>query len=411
MSSFTLKISARRIVIDSSTILDNATVIVRDGKVYKIGSSEALQNVKADKEIKLGSHILHPGFVNAHCHLELSHMKGKIARRSPFTGWIKELITIRANAGKKEVNDGIKAGIKRLIQTGATCVGDVTLGGRVSPILKRSGLRAIVFHEVLGFDPAQAGLRLADLKGRVKKAFTTDRLQNGVSPHSVYSVSPKLMRETARYAKKTNLPLAIHICETLAEAEFSLKGSGEFKSFHKSIGANIPGGHPALTPVNAISRAGAINNALLIHTNHPNRGDLSTLVRKNAKVVVCPNSNRWFRRKINHPLIKLMKRKIPVGLGTDSLASNDDLDIRAEARRIMADFPELTVSDMFDLATVGGARALGLPAKYGTLQVGAPFDAIAVKLKLNRRADPLLAIIKNSGNVSKTWVGGELLKF
>ncbi|VAX18471.1 hypothetical protein MNBD_NITROSPINAE03-1080 [hydrothermal vent metagenome] len=263
----------------------------------------------------------------------------------------------------------------------------------------------------MGFDPAQAEMRFADLKGRVEKAFTTDRLQNGVSPHSVYSVSPKLMKKTAGYAKKTSLPLAIHICETLAEAEFSVKGSGEFRSFHKSIGAHIPGGHPALTPVNAASRTGAIDNALLIHMNHPNRGDLSTLVCKNAKVIVCPNSNRWFRRKINHPLIKLMKRKIPVGLGTDSLASNDDLDIRAEARRIVGDFPELAVSDVFDLATVGGARALGLPAKYGTLQAGAPFDAIAVKLKLNRRTDPLLAIISNKENVSKTWVGGELLKF
>ncbi|VAX16316.1 hypothetical protein MNBD_NITROSPINAE04-1722 [hydrothermal vent metagenome] len=411
MSSFTLKISAGCVVVDSSTILDNATVIVREGKVSKVGPSEVLQNVKADKVIRLKHHILYPGLVNAHCHLELSYMKGKISRRSPFTGWIKQLIAIRAGAEKKEVDDGIKAGIGRLIQTGTTCVGDVTLGGRVPPILKRSGLRAIVFHEVLGFDPNKADLRLADLKERVEKTFTTDRLQNGVSPHAVYSVSPKLMKETARYAKKSGLPVALHICETLAEAEFSRRGSGEFLSFHKSIGAHIPGGHPALTPVNAVSLTGAIDNALLIHMNHPNRGDLSTLVRKNAKVVVCPNSNRWFRRKINHPIIKFMKRKIPVGLGTDSLASNDDLDIRAEARRIMADFPELSISDVFDLATIGGARALGMPAKYGTLQVGAPFDAGAIEFKLNRRADPLLAIISDRGNVSKTWVGGELLKF
>jgi cytosine/adenosine deaminase-related metal-dependent hydrolase len=410
MPSYTLKISASRVVIDSSMILDNATVIVRDGMVAKVGPTEALENVKADKVIKLANHIVYPGFINAHCHLELSHMKGKISRRSPFTGWIKELIAIRAGAGKKEVDDGIKAGIRRLIETGTTCVGDVTLSGRVSPILNRSGLRAVIFHEVLGFDPAQVDIRLKDLKLRVEKSVATDLLANGVSPHAVYSVSQKLMKQTARFAKKTGAPLAIHLCETEAEAHFSSRGKGEFKTFLESIGAHIPGGYPGLNPVNAVSRTGAMDNALLIHMNHPNHGDLAELVRKKAKVVVCPNSNRWFRRKIDHPILKLMKRKIPVGLGTDSLASNDDLDIRAEVRRIMANFPELSVADAFDLATVGGAQALGLPEKQGTLRVGAPFDAVAVDLQLNRRSDPLLAIIRNEANVSKTWVGGKLLK-
>ncbi len=405
MRSNDLKITAGHIVIDSVSIVDNGSIVVNNGVVVDVGPSNRLGDIKAKKIINIPDHTVHPGFVNAHCHLDLGYAKGRIKPGSDFTQWIKTLVDMRGKASVNQVKSGIESGIARMLQAGTTTVGDVTTCGHVAPALIRSGLRAVLFHEILGYDPSLADSRMADLAGRLSKAESNDKVTHAVSPHAVYSVSPELMRKSAVYAGKTGKKLAIHICETADETQFAQKGTGPFCDLLKSLGIN-KGGFPRLTPVNLAARTGVLDGALLIHMNHPSRGDLAQIVRRKSKVVFCPNSNRWFGRKVSHPLLKLIKLGVPVGLGTDSLASNTDLDMRLEMREALRAFPELGSTGVFQLATQGGAMALGMPGGLGTLKKGAVFDAVAVKVCLSRHTDPLLAIIEHRGHAAMGWVGG-----
>jgi len=401
-----LKITAGHVVIDSASIVDNGVIVVNDGIVVDVGPSGKLTDIKAEKIVNIPDHTVHPGFVNAHCHLDLSHIWGRIRPGSDFTQWIRALVDLRSKASARQVKSGIKSGIARMLQTGTTMVGDVTTCGDVAPALVRSGLRAVLFHETLGYDPSLADDRMADLIARVEKSASNDRVTHAVSPHAVYSVSPALMKKSVAYAKKAGKKLAIHICETAAETQFSQKGTGPFRDLLESMGLMKKGGFPRLTPVNLLARTGALDKALLIHMNHPSRGDLAQIARRKSRVVFCPDSNRWFGRNVSHPLLKLIKLGVPVGLGTDSLASNTDLDMRSEMREALRAFPELGAAGVFQLGTQGGAMALGMPGDSGTLRKGAVFDAVAVNVRLSRHADPLLDIIKHRGHAAMSWVGG-----
>ncbi|VAX17505.1 hypothetical protein MNBD_NITROSPINAE04-961 [hydrothermal vent metagenome] len=410
MDEVTIKISARHIIIDSSTILDHASIIIHNGKVAETGPTESLRSIKADKVVNLRDHILHPGFINAHCHLDLSCLKGKLKRGLSFTDWIRALVHARSKVSAKDLDRGIKQGVARLMQTGTTCVGDITSSSRVNASLIRSGLRAVVFHETLGYDPGVANERFSDLLKRVGGASSSDLVENGVSPHSIYSVSPKLMKKTAAYAKRDKAPLSIHLSETAEEVEFSRKGDGPFRELLESFGLFATGRYPKATPVNAVNKTGALKKSLVVHMNHPCKGDLATIKKAGAKIVICPNSNRWLQRPISAPVYEILDRDIPLALGTDSLASNTDLDMTAEIRGLLREFPDIALSQAFDIATVGGAKALSLPKICGTLQKGAPFDAVAVKIKSFRKIYPMRAIISGRRRVDAVWVAGAKLR-
>ncbi|MDH5509599.1 MAG: amidohydrolase family protein [Nitrospinota bacterium] len=408
----TLKVTAQVIIIDSSTVLRDGAIIVHEGKVAEIGPSESLKGVKADRSIRLPGHILHPGLVNAHCHLELSYMKGKLAPGAPFTDWIRELMALRIKTKNSTIRGAIANGVRRLMATGTTCVGDVTQTGLTAAALARQGIRGVVFHEVLGLDPSLAEERFGGLLLRVREGRGSDgMLRQGVAPHAVYSTSGVLMREVARFATKGRLPLCIHLAETLEEQEFSRHGKGPFRDLLRSMGQYKKEWAPGKRPSEVVRDAEALEGALAVHFNHPSRGDIAALKKAGAKVAYCPNSNRWFGRKAPHPLPELLRQGVTVGLGTDSLASNSDLDIRAEMRRVMKTFPDMGAGEVFRMATDGGARALGYTgAAPGTLAPSAPFDAAAIKLKIGPRRDPLRSVIESRNDYSRLWVEGRPLR-
>jgi cytosine/adenosine deaminase-related metal-dependent hydrolase len=406
-----VKISTRLLVADRGAILENAVVIAHEGRVREILPAESASKIRADRKINLARHILHPGFINAHCHLELSFLKGKLAPGMRFTDWIAEVVKKRNRASPASVNSAIRHAITRMIRSGTTCVGDVTSSGAVTPLVLSSGLRAVIFHEAIGFDPAIAGVKLKQMVDGVERAQGADIVTHGVSPHAVYSVSEALMRGVADYAALRAKPLAIHLAETPEEAMFSKKGTGPLRDLLTKLKVNVPGGHPGKAPVKAVEQTGALTGAALIHLNHPERGDITRVKKAGACVVVCPNSNRWFGRDMtNHPLMELMEKSIPVAMGTDSLASNLDLDMAGEMTAALEDFPFLTPADVFHMATIGGAKALQLPKGCGSLHVGAPLDAVAVySPEAVARSGVPWDIIRPGRHVSIVFAGGRKL--
>ncbi|VAX16531.1 hypothetical protein MNBD_NITROSPINAE01-1459 [hydrothermal vent metagenome] len=406
MSAKTVKITARKIIVDSKTILDDATVIIKKGAVAKIGPAETLSQIKTDRVINLKNHILHPGFVNAHCHLDLSFLKGKLKQGAPFTSWIRSLVAKRVKATMQEIDNGIKNGIKQLISTGTTSVGDISSTGRSPSILAHSGMRAILFHETLGYNPPDAISRFNDLKQILEKFADSDLLKSGVSPHAIYSVSPALFKKVSAYAKKNNLPVAIHMAETEEEIEFSKKGTGPFRELLISFGSFAPGRYPKTSPVGAVANFNGLKNSILIHANHISNADIAKIKKAHATIVICPNSNRWFKRPISAPVGTLLDNGVPLALGTDSLASNYALDMTAEIREFHKKFPDISLHQLFDMATNGGALALGLKGGTGTLAVKAPFDAVAIKMPKNIKTDPIKAIITSRRKIAMVWING-----
>jgi len=406
-----VKISTRLLVVDRDTILDNAVIIAHEGRVREILPAESATKIRADKKIDLTSHILHPGFINAHCHLELSFLEGKLAPGMRFTDWIAAVVKRRGKVSPSRADSSVKNAIALMIRSGTTCVGDISSSGAATPRILSSGLRAVIFHETIGLDPKKAGVKLKEMVDSVERAQGSEIVTHGVSPHAVYSVSGALMRAVADYAAVRGKPLAIHLAETPEEAVFSKKGTGPFLDLLAKLKVKVPGGHPHKAPVKAVEEMGALTGAALIHVNHPERGDIARIKKAGSCVVVCPNSNRWFGRSAKgHPLMELMDKSIPVALGTDSLASNLGMDMAGEMRRALEDFPFLALGDVFNMATIGGAMALKLPNGCGSLRVGAPLDAVAVHSPgvETQRGFPW-DIMKPGRHVSMVFVSGRKL--
>lgn len=404
----TYKINAGYVIADSGNIYENASIIINQGGyIAAVGPAERLAKMRVSRTYNMPNHAICPGFVNAHCHLELSFLKGKLAPGEPFTHWIKSLVKKRMRTSPRTVVAGIKRGIHRLIETGTTCVGDISATGLVTRRLIESGLRAIVFHETIGYQPEVAGKKLKELVDRVEGAQRSSLVTHGVSPHAVYTVSPELMKKVAAYARGEGRRLAIHLCETPEESRFARRGDGVFREFLNNFGVSTAD-YPATSPVNAVMRTGALEGALAIHMNCATPRDIAALKRAHGKAVICPNSNRWFGRKTQHPLLKMMDIDIPCGIGTDSLASNDDLCMAEEIATLAETFPELPSTRLFQLATEGGAKALGFPEGYGTLRPGAPFDAVAILIKSPLNHDPLWDIMNPRRMVHKVWIAGIL---
>lgn len=400
--------AARFVVVDSRTIIKDAKIVVEEGVIVDIGPAESIKKREGIR-LELKRHIIHPGFVNAHCHLDLSYLLGKIKPRKPFALWLTAIVAERRAASSKTIDAGIRKGISRLLETGTTTVGDISADGRSAAALIKAGIHGVVFHETLGYQPALAGQRLGDLKRRFNDTPDNRYLTSGVSPHACYSTSAKLMSEACRFAKRKNAPVAIHCAETEEELLFSRNHTGPLKDFLDNLGVYDREGQPRFGPVNVIKKAGALDNSILVHLNHPSHGDLASIKKTNSKVVYCPLSNRWFGRDdSNHPLPKLLKKSIIVGLGTDSLASNYDLDMAAECRQTMKNFGDISASQAFNMGTEAGAKTLGMPENHGTLRTGAPFNAVALLTSVRSSGSDKLfrAILSPGRKIGAVWTGG-----
>jgi cytosine/adenosine deaminase-related metal-dependent hydrolase len=319
-------------------------------------------------DLGAGSAIL-PGLINAHTHLELSHLAGTVPPAPSMAGWIRTLLAARARTQPDA--RAIEAAIGAAWRSGTIAFGDIsnTLAS-VEPLLA-SGCRAVVFHEVLGFavrDPAplvaHAVSRAADLAG--------GRVRIRPAPHAPYSVSPALLAALAAAADGHGLwPSTIHVAESAEEIEFLETGGGPFRRLLEDLGAwDEAWEPPGVGPVEYLDRLGVLGaRTLLVHGVRLTPTDLTRLAAIGATVVTCPRSNRWTGSGAP-PLDGIFACGVNVAIGTDSLASAPDLDLfaeLAEARRLA---PAVPASRLIRAATSGGATALGF-RELGALDRGA----------------------------------------
>ena len=385
--------------ITSSPIRDG-TVVVREGRIVYVGPRQRAPDPEGN--VDLGDALLMPGLVNAHCHLELTAMRGFLDGLS-FREWILRLTSARRAVLTPEMLlDSARLGVVEGLLHGVTTFADTGDTGMGFDAMLEGGVRGICYRETFGPNPLQCAASLAALIESVDamRARATDLVRVGVSPHAPYTVSDDLFRATASYAKAERLPLAVHVAESAVESSLVTEAAGLFADGLRTRGIAVD--VRARTPIALLERLGVLDvQPLLIHCIRVDATDIATIARHDAAVAHCPASNA----KLGHgiaPLAEMRMAGVRVGLGTDSVASNDRMDLLDEARvaTLLANAREarhdaLPAADALALATIGSARALGLDREIGSLDVGKAADLAAFHVPDHRAPvhDPVAAAI------------------
>ena len=449
-----------------------AAVLTVDGTIGAVGPAAELRGRFPEETVcELPGCALLPGLVNAHTHLEYSAFRG-FARSSGFGEWMLRLLLARRKLDVDDYAASALWGAHECVRSGVTSIADTSYEGwAVARGAGAAGLRARVYLEVFGLDDArlpatmerlEAGLaRLRDQcsaggeNGSCEErgsrgdpgsaARNGPEVEAGVSPHAPYTVSARLYREAARFARRAGLRLATHVAESQAEVELLARGTGMISHAYRA--AHLWNGRhwttPGLSPMKYVAQTGALGpETLVVHAVQVDGDDIATLAESGAAVAHCPRSNRRLHCGAA-PVAELIAAGVPVGLGTDSLASNDSLDMFAEMRAAIETSKEraapgarrgvsavdagpggtpqnaeprpaaLTAVAVLRMATLDGARALGWDHLIGSLEVGKRADIIAVRLPEGERApaDMPAALVEGAtaDDVRMTMVDGAVV--
>jgi len=358
----------------------------------------------------LGDVALLPGLVNAHTHLELSWMAGRVPPSASMSEWIRTLMEVRRAGppgGDAEIVEAMARAAVAMHATGTVLVGDISNTLASPRVLAATGLGGIVFHEILGFNPIDPAQQVREAWDRISAVKSLENLEPRtpnleprtreprnlgtpeprnpivmtVVAHAPYSVAPALFTEIARRADRT--PLSVHLAESVEEIEFLRSGSGPMRELLEGLGVwSGAWTAPGTDPVRYLASLGYLQRGVLIvHGVHLTDDGLDQLRTAGAVLVTCPRSNLWVGSgppRLPH----FYASRVPVAIGTDSLASAPSLNLfdeLAEMRRIA---PEVAAAALLDSATRRGADALGFGRDYGTLSVGKRAALVGVDVDL-----------------------------
>jgi cytosine/adenosine deaminase-related metal-dependent hydrolase len=373
---------------------------VEDTKIVYVGPRA--QAPEGD-DVELGASVLMPGLVNAHTHLELTGMRGLLEGLS-FVPWVRTLTQMRAAVLQDaDMADAARVGIAEGLLAGITTYADTSSSGVTLGVMGEMGVRGIMYQEVFGPAASQRDEALAGLRSAIaaRRPLETSLVSLGVSPHAPYTVHDDLMVDAAAFALRERLPVAIHLAESAEEIAFLREGEGPFADNLRSRG--IPVVRRAYSPVHWLVEMGVlVAQPLLIHCVRVDESDIAFIADSGSPVAHCPASNAKFGHGVA-PVRAMLAAGITVGLGSDSVASNNQMDLLGEAR-LAALFQNavggvadaVTAERALELATRGGARALGLEERVGTLEVGKEADLAAFPLDVARgvpTTDPVAAAV------------------
>lgn len=352
-------------------------VAVEAGRIIAIGGPGD-QPPAADETQVLESAVILPGLVNAHTHLELSWMRDQVAPTPSMPAWVGQLMALRRTVGEVP-REPIEAAVREVRASGTALVGDITNTLASYEPLTGSELSAVLFRELLGFNHPDPSALVAATREQVEALTPIERLRSVIVPHAPYSVSPALLREIA--TASDGGPLSIHLGESAEEVEFLRTGGGPWRPLLEGFGAWNPAWTPPGTgPVEYLASHGLVNGRLLaVHGVQLTDDELRTLAAAGATVVTCPRSNRWTGAGVA-PIDRFYASGVRVAVGTDSLASVEDLNLFAELKMMHDLAPSVPAARLLESATKHGADALGFGDQLGTIERGKRAELIAVSI-------------------------------
>jgi 5-methylthioadenosine/S-adenosylhomocysteine deaminase len=402
-------------------IRDGAVLVGGDGRIAAVGPRAAIEPPEGAEIVELGEAALLPGLVNVHAHPELALFRGALEDLR-FRDWILRLVgTRRATLRDADFELAARWTLVECLRAGITTVAATEASAASLGALKEAGMRGLVYREVFGPDPAVADDALADLRAAVDRlrGEETELVRLGISPHAPYTVSDALFAAAGRYACDEGLPIAVHAGESIPERDLVTAGGGDFAPGLRARGIATP--VRGRSTVEMLDRLGVLAaRPLLIHCVLLDFDDMVRLVDHGCAVAHCPVANARLGHGIA-PLSELREAGVRVGLGTDSVGSNNRLDLLEEARIAsllhrgrLASHGFLAPDELLRLVTVDGARALGLEDRIGTLEPGKDADLCAVSLvapHVRPVHDPVAALFHaaRGTDVVMTMVRGRVL--
>jgi aminodeoxyfutalosine deaminase len=356
-------------------------------------------------DVDLGNVAVLPGLVNAHTHLDLSGFPKPVPFTGDFTDWLRSVIAHRRTLASEQVQDHIRAGLAESLSHGVTLLGDIAGQGLSAAVLTDAPLRAVVFHELLGLTAERAKLAETAAVEFLAAVPRTATCRPGLSPHAPYSVRRDLFHAVADLARRQHLPVAVHLAETREELQLLEMHQGPFVGFLQSVGVWEPAGLVG-SPLEVVLLNKDVARVLLIHANYL---DPTTLL-PGATVVYCPRTHAHFGHAC-HPYRQMLDRGVRVALGTDSRASNPDLDLLAEARFLHQLDPDVAGSVLLRMATLSGAEALGWAEETGSLTPGKSADLVTLPLPDRDEADPHRLILESTATARDVLFRGRWVSF
>ncbi len=404
MSSISIHTADWVIPITAPPIKDGA-VVVGEGRILQVGEYREICKQSSGTVCHHGKGAIMPALVNTHTHLELCALRDLGLKSEPFIDWLKDLVEKRLILSTQEVEEAIIFGIDRLKQTGTILVGDISNTGISIPLLDSNQIKATVFLEIIG---AKAETAKAHWD-RLASHLLSERANVSVTlaAHSLYSVYKEILRQVKNWGEVHKKTISIHLAESKEEMLFLQTGDGPLKDFLEDIGALDP--HyipPGLSPVASLAAMDFLDSrTLCVHLVHVSDEDIGVLKQKRAKACICPLSNAKLRVGIP-PLDKLLKMGISVALGTDSLASNEDLNLFREMGYLRRKFPSVSAHQLLMMATIYGAEALGMDNILGSIEVDKEAHLIFIPLEVTSlpTRDVGEAIIESGIKQGVKWI-------
>ncbi|MCP9496494.1 MAG: amidohydrolase family protein [Pyrinomonadaceae bacterium MAG19_C2-C3] len=402
--------TAHHLISTAHQVIERGALVVHDSLIIAVSTLENLRRLYPHAHVTdYGASVITPGLINTHTHFELTAMRGFLDDvEHDFFAWLRKLTLARRDImNDEDLYVSAMFGATEAIRSGVTCVADASDSAATTiRALHDTGLRAIVYQELFGIDARLAHDQLANLKNKVSHlrelnasspiphppptlnyplstihyplhAIHYPLLRVGISPHAPYTVSGKLIELAARYALDEDLPVMMHAAESNAELAFMMHGHGAFADGLKT--RNITWQPPRVSTICYLHERGLLDTKpLLAHCITVDEHDLDLIKHHDASIAHCPKSNL----KLGHgraPLSRMLKRRIRTGLGSDSVASNNTNDIIEEARFALllaranretsegAAF-DVSITEVLEAATGGGAQALRMEHLIGTLE-------------------------------------------
>ncbi len=401
--------SARRagLLLQSRWILAADGLAVREGGLW-IERGRIARVLRSPAELRafrrrtntsvldLGAALVAPGFVDAHAHLELGALRGRVPAGESFSDWIAALLRERGRCTQAALESAARAGADELLAGGTTLVGDVDSLGLCARALREHPLRRIPFHELLDArDPARTRAALQRARAALRSAAP---LGHGFSPHAPTTVSAELAAGIARLARPRRARVMVHWAETREEELWLECGEGPL--------ARLLGRPPRQRGLELLEQARLVGpRTLLVHGNEARPEERTRVARAGAALVHCPGTHAFFSRP-RFALSAWRRAGVTLALGTDSLASNRALDMRAEIAELLRAQPGMHPREAWLYATRSGARALGLAGRAGELVPGA-FADFSVFGEAPARASDLWELLAHpQAPIREVWIGG-----
>jgi len=406
--------------------IENGAVLVRGDKIIEIGDFEHLRAAYPNEEVRdFGLAALMPGFVDLHTHLEYSAMRG-LVDDLPYARWKMQVLEKERRLAPADWEDAAQLGALEAIESGITTIADVTETGASARAVVASGMRAFVYREVSTTEKVKVPAVLDAARADIAEwdGYANHLLTVGLAPHSTYTCHPELLLSAAEMAVQYDLPVSTHLAGSREEYNFVKYGSSPFAvDYRDEYEMGELGWLPTgVSPVRYVMQWDLLDvpDLLAVHCTQVDDADIEVLANHNVAIAYCPRCNAKLGMGMA-PLSKFLEKGIRVGIGTDSPASNNTVDIFDEMRiglllqRAAEGREDFFIARTFvKMATLDAARALGIDDKVGSLEPGKQADIIAVDMSHDHQIPtqyPYSTLVHtaNQENVLFTMVDGNVL--